>query len=67
MDRSHCRGPAAIDGKDKTQIGGSREAFEQTRWTDILDARTMDAERRRRAVGKVMARYWKPVYAYLRR
>ncbi len=52
---------------DKTQIGGSKEAFERTRWTEILDARTMDADRRRRAVGEVMARYWKPVYAYLRR
>jgi len=56
-----------LPGEDKTRIGGSSEAFEQTRWTDISDARTMDAERRRRAVGKVMARYWKPVYAYLRR
>ncbi|HET6496044.1 MAG TPA: sigma factor [Thermoleophilia bacterium] len=37
-----------------------------TRWTEILAARTLDPERRRKAVGRVMARYWRPVYAYLR-
>jgi len=44
-----------------------RAAFVRTRWTEISAARTLDPERRRKAVGRIMARYWKPVYAYLRR
>lgn len=52
---------------DRTDIGGKNAAFESTQWSLILDARTMCPERRREAVGAIMERYWKPVYAYLRR
>ena len=52
---------------DRTDIGGPNEAFLQTQWTDILDARTQDTVRRREAVGRIVGQYWKPVYAYLRR
>ena len=37
-----------------------------TWWTLILSARTEHPERRREAVGAVSARYWKPVYVFLR-
>ena len=56
-----------MSSDDKTTMGGGAEWFETTRWTDILDARTSDPARRRGAVGAVVAQYWKPVYAYLRR
>jgi len=53
--------------RDRTTLGGGNESFKATRWTDILRARTLDATRRREAVGGVANQYWKPVYAYLRR
>ena len=52
---------------DRPMAGQGRDAFVRTRWTEISAARTLDPERRRKAVGRIMARYWKPVYAYLRR
>ena len=52
---------------DRTTTGPGRDAFVRTQWTEICDARTLDPERRRKAVGRIMARYWKPVYAYLQR
>jgi len=38
-----------------------------TRWTEIRAARTFDAERRREALGRIMGRYWRPLYVYLHR
>ncbi len=52
---------------DRTQIGGTQEAFQTTHWTEILDARTLDEARKRDAVGTIVRQYWKPVYCYLRR
>lgn len=52
---------------DKTSMGGPNERFEATRWTDILGARTDDDARRRQVLETILARYWKPVYCYLRR
>ena len=52
---------------DRTDMGGRNEAFMTTRWTDILGARTQDADRRRAAMNELLSRYWKPVYCYLRR
>ena len=52
---------------DRSMTGAERGAFVMTRWTEISAARTLDPERRRQAVGRIMRRYWKPVYAYLRR
>lgn len=51
----------------RTDIGGPNESFLRTRWTDIFDAQTLDAVNRQEAVGRIVAQYWKPVYAYLRR
>lgn len=52
---------------DKPKAGPKRKAFVMTRWTEIHAARTLDFERRREATGRIMARYWKPVYAYLQK
>ncbi|MFW6157840.1 MAG: RNA polymerase sigma factor [Planctomycetota bacterium] len=52
---------------DHTEMGGPNEAFETTPWTDLLRARTLDPDRRRAVVNQLLKRYWKPVYAYLRR
>jgi len=52
---------------DRTTMGGKDRRFETTHWTEILSARTLDQGRRREAIGAVLARYWKPMYCYLRR
>lgn len=53
--------------QDQTHIGGTNEAFRTTHWTDIFSVRTDDNEKRRAAMGQLLAGYWKPVYCYLRR
>ena len=50
---------------DKPTASPKRKAFVMTRWTEIRAARTLDPKRRRKATGRIMARYWNPVYAYL--
>lgn len=40
--------------------------FPQTRWSAIEAARSSDPEERRRALDRVAAIYWKPVYKYVR-
>jgi RNA polymerase sigma-70 factor (ECF subfamily) len=52
---------------DRTEMGGSNEAFDETQWSVILDTRSQDTARRRAAIEQLLARYWKPVYCYLRR
>jgi RNA polymerase sigma-70 factor (ECF subfamily) len=52
---------------DKTSMGGRQEAFETTHWTEIVRVREGDEARRREALERTLARYWKPVYCYLRR
>ena len=52
---------------DKTSMGGRQEAFETTHWTEIVRVREGDEARRREAMGQTLARYWKPVYCFLRR
>jgi DNA-directed RNA polymerase specialized sigma24 family protein len=54
-------------GNDRSTTGQGRDAFDMTQWTEISAARTLNPERRRKATGRIMDRYWKPVYAYLRR
>lgn len=49
----------------ETSIGGPQRAFQTTRWSEVLNARTLDPERRRLAVDRLIRRYWKPVYCYL--
>jgi len=52
---------------DRTEMGGQDGAFETTHWTEILRARTLDENRRQATMDKLLGRYWKPVYCYLRR
>ena len=53
--------------RDRTEMGGTNEAFDTTHWTTIFSARTLDDGRRRESVERLLGRYWKPVYCYLRR
>jgi RNA polymerase sigma factor (sigma-70 family) len=45
----------------ETSIGGTRRAFEPTKWTVVLKARD------RKETGALVERYWKPCYFYIRR
>ncbi len=56
----------AVPRNDRTEIGGRDGVFHTTQWDEIRRARTLDESRRRPAVGELLARYWKPVYCYLR-
>lgn len=47
-------------------MGGMKEAFETTHWSQIQRARTHDQQQRRASVNNLLKRYWKPVYCYLR-
>jgi DNA-directed RNA polymerase specialized sigma24 family protein len=52
---------------EKTSIGGSREDFQTTQWSDIFNANTTDDIRRNIIIDALLRRYWKPVYCYIRR
>ena len=52
---------------DRTSMGGPNERFLTTEWTVILRAQGRNEGMRRAAMGELVRRYWKPVYAYLRR
>ena len=45
---------------------GDWRGFPTTHWTAILDAKSSDESRRRKALGALLASYWRPVYCYLR-
>ena len=64
---THVRNGQKVGRGSKTDIGGQDESFQRTQWTEILDARTLDPDRQRELIGRIMGKYWKPVYAYLRR
>ena len=51
---------------DKTDMGGSREAFLTTHWS-IIEGLKKHQDRDRVLIGLLIERYWKPVYCYLRR
>ena len=53
--------------RDETSMGGPNQGFLGTPWTEILRARTDDGARRHDALGRILSRYWKPLYCYLRR
>ncbi len=55
-----------MNHRDQTEIGGNDLAFADTQWTQLGDLQSADEVLRRRIVGDIMARYWKPVYSYLR-
>jgi len=52
---------------DQTSIGGPNQAFETTRWIEILDMRRCSRDEKRALMEPLLTRYWKPVYCYLRR
>jgi RNA polymerase sigma-70 factor (ECF subfamily) len=66
-DPSQQRDPTGHGSDGLRQSGGGADGFQITRWTEILRARTDHAGRRREVVGEVLAKYWRPVYCYLRR
>jgi RNA polymerase sigma factor (sigma-70 family) len=49
-----------------TSLGGSLRGFETTQWSQVVLARDGEAAERRRAFERLLERYWKPVYAYVR-
>ena len=52
---------------DMTDMGGTGEAFLTTHWSIIENVRSSGEDRDRALVGSLLAKYWKPVYCYLRR
>ncbi len=53
--------------EDKTDMGGTQEAFLTTHWSLVDGIGTCDnADKSRVLVGVLLKRYWKPVYCYLR-
>jgi len=55
-----------MSSHDPTSMGGQREAFLTTHWSLIEDVQKHQ-DRDRALIGLLLARYWKPVYCYLRR
>ena len=53
--------------RDYTSIGGADEAFPLTHWTQMVHMSAEQEPSGRAAMGQFLARYWKPVYCYLRR
>jgi DNA-directed RNA polymerase specialized sigma24 family protein len=52
--------------RDRTDIGGVREAFLTTHWSLIEDVKNHE-DKDRALIGLLLERYWKPVYCYVRR
>lgn len=52
---------------EKTSIGGPKEGFQTTHWSEIFNAKTADDVRRRAIIDTLLRKYWKPVYCYIRR
>ncbi len=51
---------------ERTDMGGTTEAFLTTQWSLIQDIRQRE-DRDRALIGTLLEKYWKPVYCYLRR
>jgi len=47
-------------------MGGTKDVFPTTRWSEILKIGTLDETRRKTVINELLRRYWKPVYCYLR-
>ena len=56
-----------VKHSDRTRMGGDKEMFQTTCWTEILSVRAQDEAPDNALVGQLIGRYWKPVYCYLRR
>ena len=52
---------------DQTEMGGPQRSFQTTRWTEIINARTLDETHQKKAISELLKKSWKPVYCYLRR
>ena len=50
---------------DKTDIGGSQEAFLTTHWS-LIESIKAGQDEDRALIGLLLERYWKPVYCYLK-
>ena len=61
------RGGAAILPVAMPEDRWTHARFTTTAWTDVLAARGVSTERSARAIEELCRKYWKPVYAYLRR
>ena len=48
-------------------MGGMSSNLPETRWSLILDARTLNHTRRSLAMQNLARTYWKPIYCYLRK
>lgn len=48
-------------------MGGQKSDFPTTRWSEIGAAGADDQTRRSQVIDSLAAKYWKPVYCYLRR
>jgi RNA polymerase sigma factor (sigma-70 family) len=51
---------------DDTSIGGKRQQFPLTRWSEIEGTPSEHAGERQRALDVLVSAYWKPVYKYIR-
>lgn len=49
-----------------TILGGSRENFPSTIWSDVLAAAKSRNDGARERAGRLLRAYWRPVYAYVR-
>jgi len=50
----------------ETSLGGPDKAFQPTLWTTILRAKNHESPDRREALDRLITRYWKPVYFFVR-
>jgi RNA polymerase sigma-70 factor (ECF subfamily) len=55
-----------MDYDDRTEMGGTGEAFLTTHWS-LIEHVQQDEDRDRALIGLLLQRYWRPVYCYLRR
>ena len=51
----------------ETSVGGGDARFHSTLWTTILRARDGGGDEKRAAMGRLIERYWKPLYVVARR
>src|SRR5262245_31036889 len=51
----------------ETSLGGPNVRFQPTLWTTVLRARDAGGEEARGAIGRLVERYWKPLYFFARR
>ncbi|HOD81812.1 MAG: hypothetical protein BWX88_04949 [Planctomycetes bacterium ADurb.Bin126] len=52
---------------DRTTMGGPRQSFQTTAWTQLAELRAGGEPARKAAIQQLIEQYWKPIYCYLRR